>query len=143
MAERQRMLLDANPFNIGHIATAIDMASFAPFPFLPPIATGDRGGVYEFRSYHLKPGGLGPTLAGWHAAIEPAREYTDHLVINMYALDGPPRIMHIWGFTSLEQRAALRRTAYLNAVWPPEGGPEQIIEAVSTIALPESFSPLS
>jgi len=26
----------------------------------------------------------------------------------MYALDGPPRITHIWGFSSLEERAALR-----------------------------------
>src|SRR5277367_1921714 len=58
-------------------------------------AAGAHGDVYEFRTYKLKPGGLPPTLAGWEAAIAPAREYTAHLVINMYALDGPPRITHI------------------------------------------------
>jgi hypothetical protein len=140
--ERRRALLSANPFNAGQIVTALNMDSYAPFPFLPPIKTGGRGGVYEFRTYLLKPGGLPPTLTGWEAAIEPAREYTDHLVVNMYALDGAPRITHIWGFTTLEERAGLRERAYGAGVWPPKGGPEQILEATSTIALPQTGSPL-
>ncbi len=142
-AERRRALLSTSPFNAGNLVTALEMDSYAPFSFLPPIRTGDRGGLYEFRTYRLKPGGLAPTLAGWEAAIEPAREYTDHLVTNMYALDGEPRITHIWGFASLEQRAALRSRAYGAGVWPPKGGPEQILEATSTIALPQGPSPLA
>ncbi len=141
--ERRRALLSVNPFNAGTVITALTMDSYAPFPFLPPIRTGDRGGVYEFRTYHLKPGGLTPTLAGWEAAIEPAREYTEHLVLNMYALDGAPRITHVWGFASLAERADLRSRAYGAGVWPPTGGPEQIAEATSTIALPQGFSPLA
>ncbi|WP_348645291.1 NIPSNAP family protein [Methylobacterium sp. BTF04] len=116
------------------------MDSYAPFPFLPTIRAGERGGVYEFRTYQLKPGGLPPTLAGWEAAIEPARDYTDHLVVNMYALDGAPRITHIWGFASLEERSGLRARAYAAGVWPPKGGPEQIARATSTIALPQGRS---
>ena len=42
-AERRRALLSANPFNAGSVVTALDMDSYAPFPFLPPIRTGDRG----------------------------------------------------------------------------------------------------
>ena len=142
-AERRRALLSANPFNAGSVVTAMEMDSYAPLAFLPPIRTGDRGGVYEFRTYHLKPGGLPPTLAGWEAAIAPAREYTEHLVTNMYALDGAPRITHIWGFTSLKERADLRSWAHGAGVWPPEGGPEQIAEGTSTIALPHGPSPLA
>ncbi|WP_449411891.1 NIPSNAP family protein [Methylobacterium komagatae] len=59
----------------------------------------------------------------------------------MYALDGAPRITHIWGFTSLEERTELRSRAYEAGVWPPKGGPEQIAEATSTIALPQGPSP--
>jgi hypothetical protein len=142
-AERRRALLSANPFNAGRLVTALEMDSYAPFPFLPPIRTGDRGGVYEVRTYRLKPGGLPPTLDAWAAALEPARAYTAHLVVNMYALDGAPRITHIWGFTSLEERAQLRGRAYGTGVWPPKGGPEQIAEATSTIALPHRPSPLA
>lgn len=114
-----------------------------PFPFLPSVKTGGRGKVYEFRTYLLKPGGLPATLAGWKQAVAPAHEYTAHLVTNMYALDGPPRITHVWGFSSLDQRASLRANAYATNVWPPNGGPETILEATSTIALPEKWSPLS
>ncbi|WP_428532528.1 NIPSNAP family protein [Rhodopila sp.] len=141
-AERRRALLNANPFNAGSVVSALSMDSYAAFPFLPPVQPHAFGPTYEFRTYRLKPGGLPPTLDGWEEAIEPAREYTAHLVINMYALDGAPRITHIWGFASLEQRAALRAKSYAAGIWPPRGGPEQIIEATSTIALPESYSPL-
>ncbi|WP_158742051.1 NIPSNAP family protein [Acidisphaera sp. L21] len=140
--ERRRALLSANPFNAGQLVTALEMDSYVRFPFLPPAQPGARGPVYEVRTYKLKPGGLAPTLAGWDAAIAPAGDYTAHLVINMYALDGPPRITHIWGFDSLAQRASLRSAAYSAGVWPPKDGPENILEATSTIALPQSGSPL-
>lgn len=141
-AERRRALLSADPFNAGELATSLSMESHAPFPFLPPLRTGARGPVYELRTYRLRPRGLPPTLAGWEAAIGPAREYTAHLVTNLYALDGPPRITHIWGFADLAQRSALRAAAYASGAWPPRGGPEQILEATATIALPEPGSPL-
>lgn len=140
--ERRRALLSASPFNAGGVVTALEMDSYAPFPFLPPIRTGARGGLYELRTYRLRPGGLVPTLAGWEAAIAPARALTEHLVVNMYALDGPPRITHIWAFAGLEERATLRGAAYASGHWPPKGGPEQIAEAVSTLALPQPVSPL-
>ncbi len=140
--ERRRALLSTSPFNAGGTVTALEMDSYAPFPFLPPLRTGDRGGVYEVRTYRLKPGGLPPTLAGSEAAIGPAQEYTRHLVTALYALDGPPRITHIWGFASLEERSGLRTRAYAAGVWPPTGGPGQIAEATSTVALPLAGSPL-
>lgn len=142
-AERRRALMSVAPFHGGDLLTALTMESYAPFPFLPPLRTGARGGVYEIRTYRLKPGGLVPTLAAWEAAIGPARTYTDHLVTNLYALDGSPRITHIWAFASLEERARLRGDAYAAGIWPPKGGPDQILEATSTIALPDPGSPLS
>lgn len=135
--ERRRALLSANPFNAGRLITGLEMDSYQRFPFLPPPRPVAPGDVYEFRTYKLKPGGLPPTLAGWEAAIAPASEYTAHLVINMYALDGPPRITHIWRFESLAQRAELRSNAFSKGVWPPKGGPDNVIEAVAVIALPE------
>ena len=41
--------------------------------------------------------------------MDPAAEYTQHLLINMYALDGPPRIVHIG---LLAQRQELRARHY-------------------------------
>jgi hypothetical protein len=142
-AERRRALMSAAPFHGGDLLTALTMDSYAPFPFLPPLRTGARGSVYEIRTYRLRPGGLAPTLAAWESAIGPAKTYTDHLVTNLYALDGPPRITHIWAFSSLEERARLRGEAYAAGIWPPKGGPDQILAATSTIGLPTPGSPLS
>ncbi|MCJ2071640.1 NIPSNAP family protein [Methylobacterium sp. J-030] len=142
-SERRRALMSAAPFHGGDLLAALTMESYAPFPFLPPLRTGARGGVYEIRTYRLRPGGLAPTLAAWEAAIGPAATYTDHLVTNLYALDGPPRITHVWAFTSLEERTRLRADAYAAGVWPPKGGPDQILSATSTIALPDPGSALS
>jgi hypothetical protein len=76
------------------------MDSYAPFPFLPPVVPGKYGKVYEFRTYHLKPGGLPPTIAAWEAAL-PERNKLSPLIINMYALDGAPRNTHIWPYARL------------------------------------------
>lgn len=141
-AERSRALFSDNPFNAGNGVTALEMDSYAPFPFLPPVEPGAYGKVYEFRTYKLRPGGLPATLSGWKAAM-PAREPMSHLVINMYALDGAPRITHIWPYAGLDERFAIRAKSVADGIWPPKGGPENILEATSTIALPESYSPLS
>lgn len=140
--ERHRALMSARPFNVSKADVQVRMERYAPFPFLQPVVPRALGTFYEFRTYHLKPGGLAPTLAAWEQAIGPARAYTSHLVINMYALDGLPRITHIWGFSSLEERAALRAKHYAEGLWPPKGGPEQIARATSTICIPEVHSPL-
>ena len=72
---------------------------------------------------HLR---LPPTLARWEAAM-PAREPMSHLVINMYALDGPPRITHIWPYAGVDERLAIRANSVTDGIWPPKGGPEQIL----------------
>ncbi|MEI7297978.1 NIPSNAP family protein [Paraburkholderia tropica] len=62
------------------------------------------------------------------------------MVVNMYALDGSPRITHVWGFASLEERMALRAHHCAEKLWPPKGGPQQIEKATSTICVTEPWS---
>ena len=141
--ERERALLSEDPFGSASGGTPIRMETFVPFPFLPPVVPRDYGGTFEFRTYLQKPGGLPGTMAGWRDAIRPAQAYTDHLVVNMYALDGEPRITHIWSFASVAQRDALRAEHYAAGLWPPIGGPERIAGATSTIARAEPGLPIS
>lgn len=140
--ERRRANLSVNPFNGDGLLRAVQQESYQGFDFLPAVEPRAYGGLYEFRTYWLKPGGLLPTLAAWQAALQPAKEYTEHLVINMVALDGPPRITHIWGFASIQQRFDLRAKHYAAGLWPPQGAPEQIDHATSMIALAGEHSPL-
>ncbi|QBY56477.1 NIPSNAP family protein (plasmid) [Cupriavidus oxalaticus] len=139
--ERQRTLHHEDPFGADGLVTSMQMDSYEPFPFLPPVRTGELGKVYEFRTYLLRPGGLQPTMAAWEAAM-PARSLLSPLVVNMFALDGQPRITHIWPFASADARAEIRAKSYADGIWPPKGGPDQFFDAVSVLAYPTDFSPL-
>jgi hypothetical protein len=141
-AERKRALLSANPFGAGEVLTGLEMDSYAPFPYLPPVKPGKFGKVYEFRTYHLKPGGLPPTMAAWEAAL-PARIKLSPLLINMYALDGAPRITHIWPYASLDARAAIRTEAVAAGIWPPKNVQQHLFTLASTIGHPTAASPLA
>lgn len=141
--DRNRALTSEQPFGIESACVQFTMESYALFPFLPDIEPpATFGSFYEIRRYWLKAGGVAPTITAWERALGPAEAYTSHLIGNMYALDGPPRIAHIWGFSSLEERMTLRRQHYAEGLWPPKGGPEQITNATSAICLPEVWSPL-
>lgn len=141
-AERARTLESAAPFGGDRIVTTYEQRSYRRLPFLPARLGAAEDAVYEIRSYDLRAGGLPPTIAAWQSAIEPAAAYTRHLVTCLYATDGAPRLTHIWGFDSLEQRMELRAAHYKAGTWPPKGAPEQILTASSAIAfgVPEMYS---
>ena len=141
-AERHRALMSEDSFGSASANVKLTMESYALFPFVPDPISRDYGGTFEIRTYYLKPGGLPGTMSAWQEAIPPAHAYTDHLVANLYALDGLPRITHIWGFKSMEERNRLRREHYAAGLWPPVGGPERIEHATSTIALAETDLPI-
>ncbi|KAA9148182.1 NIPSNAP family protein [Amycolatopsis acidicola] len=139
--ERRRQLFSADPFGIGEDLTGMRLETYEKFPFLPDVRPGKYGSVYEFRTYELKMGGLAPTMEGWREAV-PERTRMYPLTITMYALDGVPRITHIWPFPDLNARLDIRRESYERGIWPPRNGPESIDRATSTIALPTAISPL-
>jgi hypothetical protein len=147
-AERERTLFHPRPFGSevldgqhSGIVSAIEMESYKAFPFLPHVAAGAYGGIYEIRTYRLKPGGLPPTVAAWEAAV-PERARLSPLVVSMYALDGAPRITHIWPYANASERFEIRAEAVRRGIWPPTGAPAQLIEATSTLCVPAPFSPL-
>jgi hypothetical protein len=142
LAERARARQSTEPFGGRAHLTDLTMQSFAPFPFVPPVRTGQFGPVYEIRDYHLLPGGLPATIDGWRKAL-PGRHRVDPLTVVMYALDGPDRIIQIWPFHGLDARLVIRRELNAAGQWPPPGAPEQILDASSVIAWPTEFSPLT
>ncbi len=148
-AERERALFHPCPFgqpaaDSGRAlaVTALEMDTYKAFPFLPAVTPGAYGPIYEIRTYRLKPGGLSPTIAAWEAAV-PDRTKRSPLVINMYAVDGAPRITHIWPYASASERFEIRAEAVRAGIWPPKGAPEQVLEASSALCLPAPFSPLA
>lgn len=141
-AAREALLAGEAPLGVGEGLESVDAGTYAPFPFLPPIAPGRHGRCYELRTYGLKHGRLPATIAAWRDAV-PARSRISPLVGALHALDGTlPRFLNIWAYPSADARAAARTEAVSQKVWPPVGGPANLTQMRSTLAVPAPFSPL-
>lgn len=141
-AERERALRSADPFGCAEHLAGLAMESYRALDFLPPVAPGAYGPVYEFRTYRTKVNGIAPTMEKWADAV-PGREAYSRLTVAMYGLDGEPRLTQIWPYESLAARAEARAKSVADGKWPPKGGPDWLTpDMTSQIALPLAFSPL-
>ncbi|PYY72344.1 NIPSNAP family protein [Pseudomonas jessenii] len=142
--ERERYLQAADAFGLGEFLLEMTVGDYSLFPFLEPLAPGEYGPFYELREYNLVPSGLAPTLAGWQKAVGPrTQEQYSQVYAAFYATSGQlPRYLHIWPYTSLEQRLDVRTRAVADGVWPPENSGPQLQNMNSTVYLPAVFSPL-
>jgi hypothetical protein len=127
---------------IADLVTDVGCESFAQFPYLPEVRPGRFGPYYELRSYRLRPAMVQPTVDLWKEYID-ARAKLSPLTAALYALGGPlQRYVHIWPYTSLDERLRLRALAVEKRLWPPPGGVDLLTAQESWIMLPAAFSPL-
>ncbi len=142
LAERNRVRLSDDPFYCSEFLLNLEMDSYIPLDFMPPVEPGEFGPVYEIRTYHTKLNGLAPTIEKWREAV-PARTEMSKLTMAMYSIDGGPRFTQIWPYSSANERAEVRAKSVAEGVWPPKGGPDWLdANMKSTLAMPLPFSPL-
>ncbi|UJQ94106.1 NIPSNAP family protein [Mariluticola halotolerans] len=142
-ADKTRALMSSDPFGCSEHLVDITTETYKPFNFLPEVATGKFGPIYEFRTYKAKLNGLNKLQEIWRDAIPPRLKYSP-MVTAMYGLDGAPRLTQIWPYESLEARAKARSQSVADGNWPPKGGPDWLQpQMTSAIAMPLPFSPLS
>jgi hypothetical protein len=130
------------PPKIRDYVTGMKSEIVVPFNFVPAPRPGKMGPIYEIRYYTLKPGALPDTMASWEKAL-PERSKLSPLVMAGGVEFGTANgFVHIWAYTSLDQRAAVRAEAVKKGVWPPPGGGDRLITQQNKIVLPSAFSPL-
>jgi len=142
-ADRARIHASTDPFGAGEAIVEMEFTGYAPYPFSPEVVPGKYGPVYEIRTYRVKHGCLPAVDRVWSPAI-PGRVALSPLTVAMYALEGVPRLTHIWPYASLDDRAEKRARSVAEGVWPPPGGPALLTgDMRSVIALPTAISPLT
>jgi hypothetical protein len=135
-------LASANPLGIGDLIAGVTTDRYVSFDFMPPIAAGSHGPVYEVRTYLLKPGGLPKTIELWRKAV-PGRAPLSPVLAAMYSVTGAvTRFMHIWPYSSLDERQRIRGKAVADGVWPPPGGPDHLAGQQADIYFAAPFSPM-
>jgi hypothetical protein len=139
---RLRLLLDADPLDCAESLVSLKSESYALFPFLSPPQPAQLGKWYELRTYSLRHGKLGETIAAWEQAL-PARHALSPCIGAFTALDGEqPRFLNIWAYASMDARATIRADAVARGLWPPAGGPANLTRMRSTLCTALPFSPL-
>lgn len=114
---------------------------FAFFPSAPP---HNEGGIFELRSYTLKPGSLLEWENAWRVGIE-ARAKVIAPVGAWFSQVGRLHVVHhMWQYKDLNQRKLMREKA-----WSQQGWPETVVKTArladimdASILTPLSFSPL-
>lgn len=116
---------------------------FVPIKFTPTMMSGKVGPIFEWRSYMIKPGGMGDMIKSWEAAIEQRTELSP-LVIAMQTEGGElNKFVHVWAYESLNHRAEIRAKAVEAGIWPPKGAPPgTLVHQENKILLAAPFSPL-
>ncbi len=75
--------------------------------------------IHEFRTYDLKPGSLPQYYENTAPMMEKRLEYSD-LVGYFHTEVGPlNRVLHIWEYKDLNERASIRSQVINDGIWPP------------------------
>ena len=130
------------PPKVAHLQEHMRSEIFTPAPFLPTFLSGDKGPIFEWREYMIKPGALTDLYESWAKAL-PKRLEMSELVMAMHTDAGDlNKFVHIWAYESLEHRAEVRAEAVSKGIWPPKGPYETLQTQSNKIVLAAPFSPV-
>lgn len=137
------------PPRIGELVVRMQSDIFIPLDISPEMKPGRFGPFYEMRTYTYLPGQLPVIQKCWEQALPTRLQFGPVTAVWYSELGGLNKFVHIWPYTTLEQRDAIRQKAVATGHWPPyakierEGGKGyQLSEQENKIMLPSSFSPL-
>jgi hypothetical protein len=147
LAERTRIrgeaAKDANwPPKTGEFIRAMRSEIIVPFSFVPEPRPGKMGPIFELRYYTLKPGTLPDLAKGWEAKLPERIKLSPVVLAGGVEFGKANGFVHIWAYSSLDQRAQVRDEARKKGVWPPPGGADRLLTQENKILLPAAFSPL-
>ena len=147
LAERARIRGEAAkdpnwPPKIREFIRAMRSEIVVPFSFVPEVRPGNVGPIFELRYYTLKPGTLPEVANGWEAKLPERMKLSPVVLAGGVEFGTANGFVHIWAYTSLDQRGQVRDEARKKGVWPPPGGPDRLLTQENKILLPSAFSPL-
>ena len=142
VANRSRILDAEDPYGLREHLGGVERTAFKPLSFSKTLAPGDFGPFYEFRTYTIAPGGLPETEEAWCRIIE-RREAISPLLGIMGSIEGAPqKMLHIWPYKSLDERAKARAQASKEGIWPPPGGSAHLTSLTSELTVATAASDL-
>ena len=142
IAARQAALSDPNPLGIGEFITSLAMDTTCRSTSCRRCGRALSARATRCALICSSPAPSTPTAELWRKAV-PGRMTVSPVLAAMTSVTGAvARFLHIWPYTSLNERARLREKAVADGVWPPPGGPSLLAAQQADIYLPAAFSPM-
>ena len=112
---------------------------FLPAPFMEPLGDRDIGPIYEMRIYTYPPEGMPQVLEAWSAAIPDRLEFSPLAGCWYSEYGGTNNFIHVWAYTSFEERARVRAETREKGVSGPPKGSVRPITQESKLLLLSTF----
>ncbi len=146
LEERARVRTEAAdepnwPPSSGGAIISMESEIMTPAPFMRPLGEQRLGNIYEMRIYQYQPGSIPEVIKRWSEAIS-SREQHSPLAACWYSELGVlNRLIHIWPYKDMDERAAVRAESVKDPYWPPPTR-EFLISQENKLLIPAGFSPM-
>ncbi|MEE9199515.1 MAG: NIPSNAP family protein [Dehalococcoidia bacterium] len=124
-----------------HLIQHMESEIVVPAPFMRPIEPGHYGNIYEMRIYDCQPWAMPEIMKRWGEKIPGREKYSPCLACGYTELGGLNKLIHIWPYESMEERARIRQESVKSGDWPPNTR-EFILRMQNKILIPAEFSPV-
>lgn len=84
---------------------------------LCPVEPVTGNGVYELRSYQIRPGRMREWLAIFGEGLSARRKHSSPLAVWVSELGPLNQVFHLWGYKDLEARHEIRQAVAADAAW--------------------------
>ena len=116
-------------------------AVYLPAPFMEARGAEKLGPLYEMRIYTYAVGDIPRVIEKWGEHVGERQKYSP-LVGAWYSDVGDLNVwIHMWAYSSFEERLKIRAETREKGVWPPPGGIAPLRQE-SKLLTPFSCSPL-
>ncbi|KAH9816022.1 hypothetical protein DFH28DRAFT_967593, partial [Melampsora americana] len=114
------------------------------FAFWPCSGPKVNGGIYEMRSYQLKPGTLLEWETEWRRGLEARRKFVEPIGAWFAQVGRLHQVHHMWQYPSLQARLKKREQAWQVDTWSKTvSNTVKLCDSMdANVLLPNSFSPL-
>ena len=129
------------PPDTGELIVTMRSEIYFPAPFMTPLGERKIGPLYEIRLNTYSPEEIPEVLAAWSAAIA-EREKLSPLAGCWYSESGGlNNFVHMWAYSSFEERLKIRAEAKAQGIWPPRGSIPPTRQE-NKVLFPASYSPM-
>ena len=129
------------PPDTSSFVTRMTSRIYQPAPFMTPLGERKIGPLYEMRMYTYSPEDIPRVLEAWGERMSRREELSPLAGCWYTEAGGRDNFIHMWAYSSFDERVRIRQEAREKGIWPPPSGVSPV-QQETKILWPAPFSPM-